>query len=868
MTTFRGRLLRAFLLACLLPAAGLWFMMDAQIRQIRARALGIARTQRMESLRAEVRTEVRESARQLEEDLRVFEEAGSDLAAEAGRMLRAGPPPGARLPARGADGGIASRAPEEGTVAWIAPGSEGDPAARELYRRSRRLAPALNDLLVRRPEIRGIYLLSRAGVFRGAPWFDPFGPEAARHPGLLQIRPTYEGRWAPVRRPGDPPDRPRWSDPYTEQVEAGDWIVTAAFPIRDEAGDLFASLQFDIPVRKIFAIPDSAGGNRVRRCLVSANGALLSANEEGLRWHQRVFSSPNDPESRRLRTEVVNSRSPGGRYTLRGRLEEVFSSPVAGTNWLLLAAFPDDAVRVDDAATRYRVDALGWQRAREATGGIFLLLAGLSLAGLLRSTRSLSRPLSQLAQAADAVKDGKPGFAAPALPSGHQTAELAGLTESFRAMTREVRRRIETLSRLGDLTRQAGATLDLPETLARVTGIIAGFLNVQGCWILLHNARERRLEAVFPGVGLTEEDAASLRVPAGPGSLAGMVFATGEPYVSNALSRDPAASEQLVRRFRVENALFVPLRNEEETLGVLTAINRPGGFTSADLDAAVAFADVAGILLRRVLLFRKLEETVAELKRANYLKEHFLQNVSHELRTPLTSILGWSEMLAEPETPQRTVEAGIRQIRQAGTSLLMLIDDLLDLSRLERGGFKLNRESLLAADVVTRAAENVQAVAASHGISLTAIRPDVETVVEADPLRLQQVFWNLLNNSLKFSRSGSSVRVGFEPGLDAILFFVEDNGIGIPPADLPHIFERVRQADGSVTRGSPGMGIGLSIAKTIVEMHGGEIWAKSDPGKGSRFSFTIPRTPKAAPAGAASAEGSSRKKPRSPSGDP
>jgi signal transduction histidine kinase/HAMP domain-containing protein len=846
--TFRGRLLGAFLLAFLLPAALLWLVMDAEIRQIRSRALGIARTQKIEALRDDVALEVRNISRRLEEKLRLFEEAGADLAAESGRLMAAGAPADSRVPAAGAGGLVASPTPEDGTVAWIARGNEGDPEVRRLYARTRRTAAALGDLLVRRPEIRSVYLLTRGGVFRGVPWFDPFGPEAARHAGLFDIKPEYARRWAPVRPPPAPPDPPHWTDPYSEKIEAGDWVVTAAFPIRDASGRVFASLQLDVPVARLVSLPPSRGGDPVRRCLVTTSGALLAADEEGLQWHQRILSADTEPESRRLRAEILRPSASRGRYRLAGHLEEVFASPAAGTNWLAVGAFRDDRVTVGDAETRYRVDALGWQGAREATGLIFLVLAGISLAGLIRFSRSLSEPLSQLSRAADAVKEGRPSEVAGALPGSARTAEVAGLTDSFRAMAGEVQRRIETLSRLGDLTRRAGATLDFSETLSRITEIIAGFFSVKGCWIHLYNARERRLETVFPGVGLTAEDAASLVLPAGPGSLEGAVFQTGEPRLSNDLPRDPAASARLVKRFKTINAMCVPLRSEEESLGVLTLLNRPGGFTLADLEAAVAFAHVAGILLRRVLLYRELEETVAELKRANYLKEHFLQNVSHELRTPLTSILGWSEMLSEPEKPPRVLEAGIRQIRQAGTSLLMLIDDLLDLSRLERGGFRLNRERLRAADVVGRAVETVQALASSRGIALAAVRPDADTEIEADPLRLQQVLWNLLNNSIKFSQKGSSVKVGFEPGLDAVLFYVEDDGIGIPPADLPHVFERFRQADGSVTRGSPGMGIGLSIAKTIVEMHGGEIWAKSDPGRGSRFSFTIPRKPREAPA--------------------
>jgi signal transduction histidine kinase/HAMP domain-containing protein len=485
--------------------------------------------------------------------------------------------------------------------------------------------------------------------------------------------------------------------------------------------------------------------------------------------------------------------------------------------------------------------AAGWQQSGTGAILLFLLLAAGAAFGIVRYSRRLAEALQKLSRAAKALEEGRTADVLAELPNDSETFEVARLSNSFRAMAEATERRLQTLSGLSDLNRRAGATLDLAETLSRITKEIAAFFRSEGCGILLFNPLERTLEFVSPAVGVTPEEAATIRLPVGPGSIAGRVFETGEPYLSNDVASDPNAATDIVRRAGVRNGVFVPLRNEQESIGVLAVINRPQGFTSADLDAAVAFADASAVLLRRARLYRQLEGTVAELRRANYLKEHFLQNVSHELRTPLTSILGWSELLAEEQQAPRVLGAGVRQIRQASTSLLMLIDDLLDLSRLERGGFKLNREPLRASEIAARALDNAHALAASRGIRIEGPQADGDAVVEADALRVQQVFWNLINNAVRFSRQGGTVRISYEKGLDAVIFHVEDDGIGISAAELPHVFERFRQADGSVTRGSPGLGIGLSIAKTIVEMHGGAIWVRSEPGKGSRFSFSIPR---------------------------
>ena len=131
--------------------------------------------------------------------------------------------------------------------------------------------------------------------------------------------------------------------------------------------------------------------------------------------------------------------------------------------------------------------------------------------------------------------------------------------------------------------------------------------------------------------------------------------------------------------------MFAPLKTEEETLGVAVAINRPGGFGQEEIDAITSFADLSSLLLRNARLYTTLVRTVDELRHAGRLKDHFLQNVNHELRTPLTAIVGWTDLFEEQELDEKTLRRGLRQIRQSARVLLALIDDLLDLARLERG---------------------------------------------------------------------------------------------------------------------------------------------------------------------------------------
>ena len=257
----------------------------------------------------------------------------------------------------------------------------------------------------------------------------------------------------------------------------------------------------------------------------------------------------------------------------------------------------------------------------------------------------------------------------------------------------------------------------------------------------------------------------------------------------------------------------------------------------------LSLADASSLLISNARLYTMLTGTVEELRRASRLKDHFLQNVNHELRTPLTSIVGWTDLLEEEDVDDATLGRGLKQVRQSARVLLALIDDLLDLARMDRGALSLELRPVSLPGVLTRSLDTVRMMAEARGVVLIqAPLPQNLTPVRADPLRLQQVLWNLLANAIKFTpRHGRViVRVDREP--ERYLVSVEDDGIGVPESELPHIFERFRQVDGSPTRRHAGMGIGLALARSLVELHGGTIWAESGAGRGSRFTFSLPIT--------------------------
>jgi CheY-like chemotaxis protein len=230
-----------------------------------------------------------------------------------------------------------------------------------------------------------------------------------------------------------------------------------------------------------------------------------------------------------------------------------------------------------------------------------------------------------------------------------------------------------------------------------------------------------------------------------------------------------------------------------------------------------------------------------EAERASQLKEEFLATLSHELRTPLNAIVGWTHVLRQTSKDPELATA-VETIERNALAQAKLIDDLLDMSRIMVGKVGLTLARASPAEIVTAAADALRPVADAKGISLSIDVAAVADVrISCDATRLQQVVTNLLGNGVKFTPEGGRVEAMGEVREQEVRLVVRDTGQGIPPEFLPDVFERFRQADASTTRRHRGLGLGLSIARHIVEMHGGTIVAHSDgPGRGATFTVTLP----------------------------
>ena len=255
----------------------------------------------------------------------------------------------------------------------------------------------------------------------------------------------------------------------------------------------------------------------------------------------------------------------------------------------------------------------------------------------------------------------------------------------------------------------------------------------------------------------------------------------------------------------------------------------------------VGASKIARNITEREQLLESERAARSEAERLSHVKDEFLATLSHELRTPLNAILGWSALLRQRGTSPEERDRGLETIERNARSQAQIINDLLDMSRIVSGKLHLEVQPLHLHEVISAAIETVRPSAEARQIRLLSLLDSSIGLTRGDPNRLQQVLWNLLTNAVKFTPSGGRIQVILERVNSHVEIVVEDSGIGIKPEFLPHVFDRFRQADASTTRRFGGLGLGLSIVRNLVEMHGGTVRVKS-PGEnlGTTFIVALP----------------------------
>ena len=429
--------------------------------------------------------------------------------------------------------------------------------------------------------------------------------------------------------------------------------------------------------------------------------------------------------------------------------------------------------------------------------------------------------------------------------------ENVRLFQELRARTDELTRSVEQLTALGEVGRAVSSTLDLDTVLDTIVTRANQLAGTDGCSILeydeaaeLFRLRASRYADPWEAAAL-DPIARATPIPKGQG-VAGRAALHREavhiPDIAvEGAYESPVRAPLLQAGYRA--LLGVPLLRDEQVIGVLTVIRKtPGDFAPEVVRVLTTFAVQSALAIQNARLFHEIANKSRQLEAASRHKSEFLANMSHELRTPLNAILGFSEVLAERmfgEVNEKQAEY-LQDILSSGRHLLSLINDILDLSKVEAGRLELELGRFHLPTALDNALTLVRERATRHGITLTQTVDQRLGDIVADERKVKQILLNLLSNAVKFTPEGGRVGITATAADGAVTIAVSDTGIGIAPEDQAAIFEEFRQVGREDARKQEGTGLGLTLAKKFVELHGGRIWVQSQVGQGSTFSFTLP----------------------------
>jgi signal transduction histidine kinase len=343
------------------------------------------------------------------------------------------------------------------------------------------------------------------------------------------------------------------------------------------------------------------------------------------------------------------------------------------------------------------------------------------------------------------------------------------------------------------------------------------------------------------------EEFVSRNIPLAPGrgSIVGRTLLEGKTmHVSDVLADSEYTHLEWARQAGFRTALGVPLLREVNPMGVIflaRSIVRP--FTDREIELAMTFADQAVIAMENVRLFEEIQNKSQQLAEASHHKSQFLANMSHELRTPLNAIIGVSEMLREDAEALKQDVEPLDRVLGAARHLLALINDILDLSKIEAGRMELQLEDFALAPLIDGVVKTIEPLAAKNGNQLVVRCDGAIGKTYADPMRLRQALLNLMSNANKFTERGSitvDARQAQENGRDWVTIAVADTGIGMTQEQMGKLFQEFSQAQASTARKYGGTGLGLAISKRFCQMMGGDITVESEPGRGSTFTIRLP----------------------------
>jgi signal transduction histidine kinase len=425
--------------------------------------------------------------------------------------------------------------------------------------------------------------------------------------------------------------------------------------------------------------------------------------------------------------------------------------------------------------------------------------------------------------------------------------ENVRLFKELNERTNELTRSVGELRALGEVGQAVSSTLDLETVLTRIVSHAVQLSGTDGGAIYEYD--EHSEEFLLRATDHMEEELINALRASPPrlgDGVVGRAAASREPVqIPNILEERTYAPRmrQMLEHYGFRASLAVPLLREERIIGGLVVRRKSTGeFRPEVIELLKTFATQSVLAIQNARLFREIEEKSRQIEAANRHKSEFLANMSHELRTPLNAIIGFSEVLQERmfgELNEKQAEY-TDDILSSGRHLLSLINEILDLSKVEAGRMELELAAFDLPLAIDNARTFVRERATKRGVNLDVTVDERLGDFVGDERKIKQILLNLLSNAVKFTPEGGRIGIKAKQADGSVEISVSDTGIGIAPEDQAKIFEEFRQVGGDYAKKIEGTGLGLTLAKKFVELHGGRIWVTSEVGKGSTFSFTLP----------------------------
>jgi signal transduction histidine kinase len=424
--------------------------------------------------------------------------------------------------------------------------------------------------------------------------------------------------------------------------------------------------------------------------------------------------------------------------------------------------------------------------------------------------------------------------------------ENVRLFDEVQARTRELAQSVGELRALGEVTQAVNSTIDLETVLTTIVAKATQLSSTEAGAIYVFDEanQEFRLRATY---GLDETIVAELR---------DSHIRIGETAITEAVKRrtpiqipdiqaDPSATLDVIVRAGFRALLLVPLLGTDRIVGALVVRRKqPGEFSKSTIELLQTFAAQSVLAIQNAGLFSEIEDKSRQIAEASQHKSQFLANMSHELRTPLNAIIGVSEMLREDAEALKQDTEPLDRVLGAARHLLALINDILDLSKIEAGRMDLQLEYFALAPLIDNVVKTIEPLAVKNENRVAVSCDAAIGKLHADQMRLRQALLNLMSNANKFTQRGTisvDARQRQQDGRDWVAIAVADTGIGMAPEQMGKLFQEFSQADASTTRKYGGTGLGLAISKRFCQMMGGDITVESEVGRGSTFTIRLPR---------------------------